>query len=138
LKRARERAIKAPHRRGRFRESCFAVPLPPPIDVLPQNDEEREQQHRRLDAGHTVEGAKTLDQVKLIGLAPCFYLRIKRFRGIREIFKESRTQPAFHVEIRRIIPVSAAFLASSVEAVLMPRKRQVAGFFTLNSEIEVV
>jgi hypothetical protein len=63
--------------------------------------------------GHAVEGAKTLDQAKLIGIAPCFCLRIKRFRGIREIFKESRTQPAFHVE-------------------------QVAGFFTLNSEIEVV
>ena len=55
-------------------------------------------------------------------LAPCFYLRIKRFRGIREIFKESRTQPAFHVEIRGIIPVSTAFLALPIEAVLMPRK----------------
>ena len=61
-------------------------------------------------------------EVKLIGLAPCLYLRIKRFRGIREIFKESRTQPPFHVEIRGIIPVSTAFLALPIEAVLMPRK----------------
>jgi hypothetical protein len=73
--------------------------------------------------GHTVEDAKTPDQVKLIGLTPCCYLRIKRFRGIREIFKESRTQPAFHVEIRRIIPVSTAFLTLPIEAVLMPGKR---------------
>jgi hypothetical protein len=72
--------------------------------------------------GHAVEGAKTPDQVKMIGLAPCFYLRIKRFRGIREIFKESRTQPALHIEVRGIIPVSTAFLASPIEAVLMPRK----------------
>jgi hypothetical protein len=71
--------------------------------------------------GHALE--ETLDQAKLIGLAPCFYLRIKRFRGIiREIFKESRTQPALHIEVRGIT-VSTAFLALPIEAVLMPRKR---------------
>jgi hypothetical protein len=50
-------------------------------------------------------------------------LRVKSFGGLGEIFKESWTQPAFHVEVRGIIPIPTAFLTLPIEAVLMSGKR---------------
>src|SRR6516165_8956114 len=57
-------------------------------------------------------------------LSPRLYLGVKRQWRVREISKKSRTEPSFHVQVSRVIPISTTFCPPPIEPILVTGKRR--------------
>jgi hypothetical protein len=56
-------------------------------------------------------------------LSPRLYLGVERAWRIGKISEKSRTQPALHIQVSRVIPISTTFGPPPIEPILVTRKR---------------
>jgi len=69
-------------------------------------------------------GERTIVTINSTGLNPRLYLGVERGWRIGEILKKSRTQPALHVQVSRVIPISTTFCPPPIEPILVTGKRR--------------
>src|SRR5215469_7523865 len=79
--------------------------------------------HLTLRVGERTIVAIDSKKKRRLRLSPRLYLGVERAWRIGKISKKSRTQPALHIQVSRVIPISTTFGPPPIEPILLTRKR---------------